>query len=145
QLSAAREAWRKQRPVSFAVGSATRDDEGDAALDSPDAADEVFAGEADEVSLSSNVVVDTVDALAAEDGVSADSGAIDEAVPEPEQAASRDEGEPEIVLDDPAPDDDSSESGAVAEGEAMEELMEKGAAEEAAERMTAAMPTAAPA
>ncbi|MCB9126231.1 MAG: hypothetical protein H6643_17215, partial [Caldilineaceae bacterium] len=101
QLSAAREEWRRSRPVLFAVGS-------------------LPAGDA----------------------------AMDEDLPVPEQAAPSEEGEPEIVLDEPAPVDDSSESGAVAQEKAMDELLEKGAAEDAAERMeavTPALPAAAPA
>ena len=81
---------------------------------------------------------------ALEDDVLPDAVAIDEAVPEPEQAASREEGEPEIALDEPAPVEDSSEAGAVAQEKAMEELLEKTVAEEAAERLNAAVAAATP-
>ena len=57
-----------------------------------------------------NLVGDTVDALSAE-GRGYRGRCCDRwDLPEPEQAASSEEGQPEIVLDEPAPVDDSSES-----------------------------------
>ena len=97
QLSAAREEWRKQRPVTYAVGA-------------------LGAG--------------------AHEGPGADGEA---AVAGPEAAGS--EEEPVLVLDGPAPDEESSESGAVAQERAMDEVLETvvdaGAAGERAARVVA--------